>query len=297
MKMDDGSLHAHLAIEKKTALGEGSVWNQKTGELYWVDIEEGIFYTYNPKSGAERRFIMGQRIGTVVPATNGNAIVALQDGVYEFNMVTQEKKLLVSPEDEALGNRFNDGKCDPMGRLWAGTLNLQGKKNKAALYRIKAPGKATRMLDRVSISNGICWSLDSKTMYYIDTPTCRVRAFDFDMESGNISHGRTAIDIVKDMGFPDGMTIDATGMLWIALWKGGCVTQWNPDTGTLLRKITVPALNVTSCAFGGDDLDTLYITSASVDMSPEEKARYPLAGSLFKAIPGVCGTPSFFFGE
>ncbi|HEY4654146.1 MAG TPA: SMP-30/gluconolactonase/LRE family protein [Cyclobacteriaceae bacterium] len=288
-------LKAQLVIGKKADLGEGAIWNQRTSELWWVDIEQGIFYTYNPETGVEQSFAMDQRIGTVVPSKNGNAIVALQDGIYEYNLVTRTKALIVSPEDPARGNRFNDGKCDSLGRLWAGTLNLEDKEGVAALYRIESSGKASRMLSNVSCSNGICWSHDNKTMYYIDTPTGMVQAFDFDLSEGTISNGRIAIRIPREMGLPDGMTIDARGMLWIALWNGSCVTQWEPGSGRLLSRISVPAFNVTSCAFGGKDLDTLYITSASVDTPPGEKEKFPLAGSLFKAVPGVSGVPSFFF--
>lgn len=294
---DEGAHAVQIAIRKQSDLGEGAVWNQKTGQLYWVDIERGIFYAYDPVREVEKDYQMGQRIGTVVPARNGNVIVALQDGVYEFDMTSQRKTLLASPESPKLGNRFNDGKCDPAGRLWVGTLNIEGQKEIAALYRIEPSGEASLMLDGITVSNGVCWSLDWKTMYYIDSPTGVVQAFDYDVRSGNISHGRVAVQVPAELGFPDGMTIDETGNLWIAHWMGSCVAQWDPGNGKLIRKIPVPALNVTSCAFGGDHLDTLYITTASIDMPPGGKEKYPLAGSLFKVVPGVRGIPAFFFAN
>lgn len=285
-----------LPISRKADLGEGAIWNPVTEELWWVDIEQGVFYAYHPQSLVERAYEIGQRIGTVVPTANGTAVVALQDGVYEFDLATKRKNLIASPEDPALGNRFNDGKCDPMGRLWAGTYNMEDLPGRAALYRIDSSGAVERMLTGVTCSNGICWSRDNTTMYYIDTPTGVVQAFDFDLDSGGISNKRVVIRIPEEMGLPDGMTMDEHGMLWIALWKGGAVTRWNPDSGKLLGKIPLPVIHVTSCAFGGTDLDTLYVTTASVDMTPEEKAYYRLAGCVFACKTGIKGLPPFIFG-
>lgn len=292
------NLEITLAIQRKADLGEGAIWNPASGELWWVDIEKHLLYTYDPVTQKECSFDMGQRIGTVVPAHNGNAIVALQDGVYEYDPRSRQKKLVVAnPEDPSLGNRFNDGKCDPMGRLWAGTHNMQDIEGRAALYQIDAAGKLTKMLTGVSCSNGICWSQNNSTMYYIDTPTRKLQAFDFDPASGQIANRRDIIHFPAALGMPDGMTMDEHGMLWIAMWKGGSVTRWDPDTGELLQSIPVPAINITSCAFGGEDLDTLYITSASVDMTPEERLYYPLAGCVFSCKPGIKGLPACFFGD
>lgn len=284
-----------LVIDSKSDLGEGAIWNYKTGELMWINITGKILNIYNPKIGDNKEMFTGQMIGTVVPTESGNLLVALQNGFYQLDPKTGTKKLIVDPEEDILTNRFNDGKCDPSGRFWAGTLSLNGEVGVAALYRLDPDSSVHKMIEDVSISNGIVWSQDSKKMYYIDTPTQKVVRYDFDNETGEISNSDVAFEISQELGSPDGMTIDSEGNLWIALWGGSAVGCWNPETGKLIRKIEVPAKNVTSCAFGDDDLGTLYITSARQDTNEEELKKFPLAGGVFKTRPGVQGVKAFFF--
>jgi sugar lactone lactonase YvrE len=200
--------------------------------------------------------------------------------------------LLVSPEKELTRNRFNDGKCDPAGRFWVGSM---GPRYQASLYRITANGTCDKMVDSVTISNGIVWTADKKTMYYIDTNTGEVRAFDYDNSTGDIANSRVVIKFPSGIGMPDGMSIDAEGMLWIAHWGGYCVGRWNPATGKMIAKIEVPAPNVTSCAFSGKNLDVLYITTASTGMSANDLIKYPDSGKLFVANPGVKGVKANLF--
>jgi len=284
-----------LVIDSKSDLGEGAIWNDKTNELYWVDITGKILNIYNPATGNNKELFTGQMIGTVVPGESGKVLVALQNGFYSLDPGTGTKKWIANPEEDLPDNRFNDGKCDPAGRFWAGTLNMSGKKGAAALYRLNLDGTVTKMIDNVSISNGIVWSNDHQKMYYIDTPTQKVMGYDYDNETGNISNPETAIEIPAEMGSPDGMTIDSDGNVWVALWGGSAVGCWNPETGKLVRTINVPAKNVTSCAFGGPELETLYITTARQATSDEELKKFPLAGGVFKTIPGVKGAKAFFF--
>jgi sugar lactone lactonase YvrE len=164
-----------------------------------------------------------------------------------------------------------------------------------SVYKISATGETIKMIDSVTISNGIVWTKDASTMYYIDTPTQNIQAFDFDVTTSTLSNERTVVRISQAIGFPDGMAIDEEDMLWVGLWNGNAVGRFNPKTGELISKIEVPAHNVTSCTFGGKNLDKLYITTASVDMTEDEKTKYPLAGSLFVADPGVKGVPGEFF--
>lgn len=152
-----------------------------------------------------------------------------------------------------------------------------------------------KMLDSVTISNGIVWTKDKKTMYYIDTPTKHIRAFDFDAKTSMISNERIAVVVDEALGFPDGMTIDADDKLWVGLWNGNAVVRFDPVSGSLMTKIEVPAHNVTSCSFGGENLETLFITTASLDMTEEEQKKYPLAGSLFQVNPGVKGVEGNYF--
>jgi sugar lactone lactonase YvrE len=290
-----------LFLDVKNKLGEGAIWNHKTQELWWVDIEGFLLNTYNPTTKKQRTIDVKEHIGTVVPSRDGNsAIIALRTGVYNLNMETEEKTFLVNPESADSGTRLNDGKCDPAGRLWVGSMHFNQTKYAANLFQIQ-PNRDTvlsrTMQDSVTISNGIIWSLDEKTMYYIDTDRGNVRAYDYDKTTGDISKERVIITVSDTLGYPDGMTIDSEGMLWIALWNGDCVTRWNPNTGELLQKIEVPAHNITSCAFGGENLETLYITTARLDMTEAELAAKPLSGGVFKVNPGVRGVESYFFGQ
>lgn len=284
-----------LVMDTKSALGEGAIWNYKTGELYWVNITAEILNIYNPKTSQNKELFTGQMIGTVVPSESGKALVALENGIYQMDVVTGSKIFVINPEESISGNRFNDGKCDPAGRFWAGTLNMDGEKEKAALYRIETDGTAIKVIDSVSVSNGIAWSSNQDRLYYVDTPTGKIMAYDYNNETGAINNGIPVVEISPDMGFPDGMTIDKAGNLWIALWGGSAVGCWNPETGQLIKKIEVPALNVTSCAFGDDDLGTLYITTARQNTNEDILKKYPHAGGLFKVRPGVKGVNAYFF--
>ena len=289
--------HAILVHKINSQLGEGAFWNHKTQELYWVDIEGKLLHIYNPATKVNTSFATPSKIGTVVPKNSEEAVVALQDGVYTINIKSGDISLLSDIENDKLENRFNDGKCDPSGRLWVGSMALDEAKYSGSLYMIDESGKTELKIDSVTISNGIVWSANQKTMYYIDTPTAKIRAFDFDNANGNISNERVVVELNDSLGYPDGMAIDEENMLWVGMWNGNAVIRFDPNTGKILSKIKVPAHNVTSCAFGGKNLDTLYITTASVDMTPEEHAKFPLAGSLFKAVPGVKGVKSVFFGK
>lgn len=291
------SSEVELVIDSKSELGEGAIWNDRTGELMWVNIKGKILNFYNPASGLNKEMLTGQMVGTVVPAESGQVLVALQNGIYSLDPETGTKKLLADPEADKPDNRFNDGKCDPAGRLWAGTMSLVGAKQAGALYRFDPDTSVHKMVDGVGTSNGIVWSADKTKMYYIDTPTRQVMGYDYDNETGAISHPKVAVEIPEGAGYPDGMTIDEEDHLWVALWGGSAVACFNPENGELIRKIEVPAKNVTSCAFGGNDLGTLYITTARESTSDEDLQKFPHAGGVFKIRPGVKGVKAFFFND
>lgn len=286
-----------LVIDSKSDLGEGAIWNYKTGELIWINITGKILNFYNPKTENNKEMFTGQLIGTAVPTNNENVLVALQNGIYSLNPLTGTKKIIVNPEEDLPNNRFNDGKCDPAGRFWVGTMSMNGQENEGALYRLDSDTTTHKMIEKVSISNGIVWSLDNKKMYYIDTPTQKVMAYNYNNKTGEISNPELAVEVPKDMGSPDGMTIDSNGNIWVALWGGAAVACWNPETGKLLDKIEVPAKNVTSCAFGDDDLQTLYITTARTDSGKGDLEKYPNAGGVFKIRLDVKGIEAFFFAN
>jgi len=288
---------AVLEYQIKTLLGEGAFWHYGRNKLYWVDIEARQVHIYDPKKRINKSYQTPSMVGTIVPTTRGNVLVALQDGIYKLNLKTGQYDLFSNVEADITTNRFNDGKCDPAGRLWVGSMALDQKEYEANLYRIDGTGKAILMKDSITISNGIVWTKDEKTMYYIDTPTGQIKAYDYDRTTGDIKNERVAVEVPTSLGFPDGMAIDENDHLWVGLWNGNAIAHFDPITGELVSKIEVPAHNVTSCAFGGKKLDTLYITTSSLDMTPEEKEKYPLAGSLFKAVPGVKGARSKVFDE
>ena len=291
------TMKAELCFEIKSQLGEGAFWDHQEQRLYWVDIEGKKAHIYDPALNQNITFDTPSRIGTIVPKNKEAAVIALEDGIYMINTSNGEITLLSDVEAKMTYNRFNDGKCDPNGNLWIGSMHLDQSEPKGNLYKVDQKGLAKKMLDSVTISNGIVWTKDKGTMYYIDTPTGHIRAFDFDAENSTISNERIAVIIPESLGFGDGMTIDAEGKLWVGLWNGDVVARFDPLSGKLMEKIEVPAHNVTSCTFGGKDFDTLYITTSSLDMTEEEKIKYPLAGSLFMVKPGVVGVAGNFFGK
>lgn len=295
IEVTETSSLARLEYQFKAKLGEGAYWNHQTQEFYWVDILGKELHIYNPATKVDRSLPTPSRIGTVVPQSDSTAVVALDDGVYIMNTNTGEITVLSEVEKEMTVNRFNDGKCDPNGNLWVGSMHLKESAALGSVYKISSTGETTKMIDSVTISNGIVWTKDASTMYYIDTPSAEIKAFDYDKNTATISNERTAVKVPVEMGFPDGMAIDEEDMLWVGLWNGNGVVRFDPSTGNLLSKIEVPAHNVTACAFGGPNLDKLYITTASVDMTKEESIKYPMAGSIFVADPGVKGVKSDFF--
>jgi sugar lactone lactonase YvrE len=285
-------LKANLLLDAHASLGEGAIWNQEEEILYWVDIEQGILKLFNPSTRLEEDYNLGKRVGTVVPYKKREVIVALEDGVYHYNLDQDSLTYITNPESNKPDNRFNDGKCDPAGRFWFGSMSLVGKRRNSALYCLDLDGQVRKMVDSVTISNGIVWSLDHTKMYYIDTPTRVVKEYRYDNNTGNIQFIRNAVIFPQGIGSPDGMTIDENGMLWIAHWGGSCVGCWNPENGELVIKIEVPVLNVTSCAFGGKNLEELFITTASTGIREKELIKYPNRGGLFVVRPGVKGIPS-----
>lgn len=280
----------HLFAAQNT-LGEGAIWDERIQKWYFIDIEEGYLFSYRPDSSAISQWQMNAKIGTVVPTqTPGGVVVALQNGIYHINFITGKKRFLTHPEADKPSNRYNDGKCDPQGRLWVGSMAQSGKEAAGALYRISPfPLTYRNMLSPVSISNGIVWSPDGKTMYYVDSPTRKILAFDFEGSTGNIKNQRVCVEIPESMGVADGMAIDADGKLWTAQWGGACVARWDPETGKLIGKVNVPAPHVTSVSFGGKNLDQMLITTARQGLSEAQLGQFPQSGDLFLAQPGVKG--------
>ncbi len=282
-------MQVKLIVEARATLGEGPAWDEKTQTLYWLDILEKRIY-----AGTELLTQVDEFIGCLAPCKNGHLILGKRASFVEFDPVSSQQTVLVTL-DESATNRVNDGKCDPAGRFLAGTMDMNEKDPTGSFYSFD--GASTRTLFRdVTISNGMAWSPDYKTFYYIDTPTCEVRAYDYDVKTGEIANRRRAFEVPKSLGWADGMTSDVEGNLWIAMWGGAQVTRWDPRTGQLLEQISVPALQSSCPVFGGKDRNELYVTSARKGMSEADLNKYPLSGGLFKVVTKHEGMPTFEFG-
>jgi len=282
-------MKVELLFDAKAELGEGPVWDARTQTLYWLDILNKRIY-----ANTDILIESDEFIGCLAPRKNGGLIFTKRFSFWTFEPDASRSTLLSALTDEPSNNRFNDGKCDPRGRFLAGTMDMGEKDPNGSLYSFD--GKSvTKLLNNVTISNGMAWSSDYKTFYYIDTPTREVKAFDFDLETGAIANPRVVVYVPESLGWPDGMTSDAQGNLWIAIWGGAQVTKWNPNTGQLLEQIPVPAKNVSSCVFGGRDMNELYITSARKGLDKAALEGYPLTGGLFRLETKVEGMPTFEF--
>lgn len=267
--------------DKVTVWGEGPIWHQE--KLWYVDIEAHDIVCYDPQTRQHQTHAVGQRIGTIVPRQGGGLAWAGDQGFFVMDHWQGPSRQIIDPEAHLPDNRFNDGKCDPAGRFWAGSICL-AKRPEAALYCLHPDGRCERKFAPVTNSNGIVWSRDAGTMYYIDTPTKKVRAFDFDAASGQLSGERVIWDTASLEGSPDGMAIDDADRLWVAFCHGGCVLAYDPASGKVLERIEVPSIETTACAFGGADFGDLYITSGLKPGLSE-----PLGGRLFVCRPGAKG--------
>ncbi|HSI65400.1 MAG TPA: SMP-30/gluconolactonase/LRE family protein [Candidatus Saccharimonadia bacterium] len=269
--------------------GEGPIWHRN--RLLYVDIEAHKVAAYYPETGEEKIWDVKQRVGTVVPRQGGGLVFAGDLGFYYLNEDPTNVTPIADPEAAIETNRFNDGKCDAAGRFWAGTMHLGPKREAtASLYCLHANLRVEKKFGPVTVSNGIVWTADNSTMYYIDTPRRNVLAFDFDLSSGKISNERVAFKTTDHEGSPDGMTIDAKDRLWVAFCHGSAVKCFDPKTGAVLAEVALPCREVTACAFGGPELKDLYITTGTPGSDVE-----PLAGRLFVAHTDVEGVPSHSF--
>jgi sugar lactone lactonase YvrE len=285
-----------FALDARADLGEGPAWEPRTGCLYWVDIHAGHLHIFNPQEGVDRHIDVGEFLGCAAPRDSGGLVLGLRNGFATLDLSTEKLTRLVNPEPHLPGNRFNDGKCDPAGRFLAGTMDDAETKASGSLYSLAPDGTLKTLVTGTRISNGLAWSPDYRTFYYIDTPTRTVMAYDYDLATGDIANPRPVVTVPPEMGWPDGMTSDTEGMLWVALWGGAKLARWNPATGQLLEQIPFPAFNVSSCCFGGPDLTDIYVTTARQGMTPEQLTKYSLSGGLFRIKTNIQGMPTFTFG-
>lgn len=286
-------MNVETYTEYTAQLGEGPLFFE--GDFYWVDLMSGKLMSKD-LGGVEKTLYDNKDnpVTSIVPGKDGVFRITLANGFarYENGEVVFENSFKLS--DPLI--RFNDGKCDSLGNFWAGTMDKSEVTPKGALYAFKADKSLVQILAGVTVSNGMCWSADQETLYYIDSPTKRVRAFDLDPINLTVSNRRSIFKLEDKDVFPDGMCIDLEGNLWVALWGGSAVICIDPQTGETLTQIDIPCLRVTSCCFGGASFDQLFITTASKNMTEKDWERYPDSGKVFKVTPGVIGLPADTYG-
>ena len=286
------AIRPDVAVHGSDLLGEAPVWLAAERRLMWVDGSGRAIQWLDPSTGWVDRMELETEIGAAAPAPDGELVAALR---HEFARIDRSRAVtrIASVEAGLPGNRMNDGKCDSAGRFWAGSWAVDLSPS-GALYRLELDGSVSTMLQPVTCSNGLGWSADDRLMYYIDSTTYRVDVFDYDAEPGDIGGRRALVEIPEAEGMPDGLTVDADGCVWVALWGGSSVRRYDPS-GRLDMVVEVPTSNVTCCTFGGPDLRDLYITTAREDLAPDLLAAQPEAGSLFVCRPGPAGVEPYLY--
>ncbi|MCD4752565.1 MAG: SMP-30/gluconolactonase/LRE family protein [Anaerolineaceae bacterium] len=286
---------AKLLYDAKAALGEGPAWDMRVKKLYWVNIDGAEVHVFNPETGEDRVIDLSNQfshIGAVAPTSNPDKVLIAPDlKIALLDLVTEEVEILAEVAGD--NERFNDGKCGPAGNFIVGTMHASEPLGK--LYNYNSEADVAFVQDGVKTSNGLGWSPDYRTMYYVDSKYKEVYAFDYDLETGMLSNKRAAFKLPEGDYSPDGLTTDKEGMIWLAWWKGFCVTRWNPETGEMIGKVVVPAPQVTACCFGGEEMKALFITTARTGLNEETLEKYPHAGSLFVLETDVEGQPTWEF--
>ena len=282
-------------------LGESPFWHPDEAALYWVDIPGKRLHRFHAASSAHLQWQFDSEPGCVAPLAGGRLLLAMRDGLFRFDPASGERERLSAPPYDPAQQRFNDGKADPQGRLWVGTIFDARTAAAAALYRWAGAG-FERMAGDMTVSNGLAFSPDGGTMYWCDTPSHRVMAYDFDGANGSISRPRVLVqfdlhpesgDLSTYGGRPDGAAVDSEGAYWCAMYEGQRLLRLAPD-GRVLQELTLPVRCPTMPCFGGADLRTLYVTTASAGRSAAERASQPLAGCVLSLRVDVPGLPVHF---
>ena len=283
------SLQFDLFSDYSCELGEGPFWDSKKSRLHWVDIIGEKIISQNLDGSNIHALEVDGNPGCVVFSDEGTMVTGVDNQISSFDGDGNLLKVLADTK-EGSGLRFNDGKCDPTGRFWIGSMDRKEKNKLGSLYSWNSIEGLVNREQGVTVSNGMGWSPDNSLFYYIDSPTREVSVYDIDLSTGSINNKRRFISFTEEDGFPDGMTIDNDGRLWIAFWGGSKIMCVNPDSKAIEELVSFPVSKITSCAFGGEKMDRLFITSAKVQVNEEDE---PMAGKTFIVSPGVKGQPSF----
>ncbi|MEH2347366.1 MAG: SMP-30/gluconolactonase/LRE family protein [Nostoc sp.] len=286
-----GQYPLHNVLEARARLGEGPMWDSTRKLLYWVDIFNYRVHQFNPATRENRFFDVGDVVGAIATTGADTLIMLLRHHLAFLNTQTGVVTPILEIEANLPDNRLNDGKCDPQGRFWFGSMSTL-EKPQASLYRYDKDGSLHLIETGLTISNGLGWSPDQKTFYLTDSPQQKIYAYDFNSITGSITNRRIFVDLTHEYFHPDGLTIDSEGHIWSAMWGGWCVIRFNPKGEEILR-IKLPVQLPTSCAFGGEDLRTLYITTASVGLSQAEIDKNLYSGDLFALQTDVTGLPAY----
>jgi sugar lactone lactonase YvrE len=283
-------------LDARARLGEGPVWDTVHQMLFWVDVYNHRVHQFDPATGQDRYFDTGEVVSAIALTTSpDHLLIALKESLAQLDLLTGDIQSLAQLNlTNRVDTRCNDGKCDPQGRFWIGTVS--DTPEQAALYRYDPDGSLTLMETGLTISNGLGWSPDGTIFYLTDSFQHKIFAYDFDGTSGAISNRRVLVDLRDESVEPDGLTIDTQGNIWSALWDGWAVACFDPN-GQELFRVKMPVPRPTSVTFGGSNLNELYITSASVGLSQKEVQAYPTAGDMFRLTTGSQGLPSYSFGN
>ena len=284
-------MDVELVLDAGAEVGEGPAWDGRSGSLVWVDITGCAVHLLDPSTGADQVFGVAQHVGAAVPRRAGGLALALRGGFGTLDLESGAVEQIADTEMDNPDNRMNDGKCDSAGRMWAGSMSYSETGRAGSLYRLERDHSVVKVLSGVGLSNGLGWSPDDRLMYHTDSLARTISVYDFDAAGGTLSGGRPLIEAAPEEGTPDGMAVDAEGCLWVCFWGGSAVRRYSPE-GALLAEIRLPVAQVTSCAFGGEHLTDLYITSAARGLTPEQLSEQPGAGGVFRCRPGVAGLPT-----
>ncbi len=288
------SVKVEVFADLRADVGEAPHWDDRTRSLLFVDLTAGAVFRYDQSGVKLGSFSVGQDVGAVVPRRDGGLVLAVRDGIAVASDTGQGFELTAPVERDVPGNRMNDAKCDPAGRLLAGTMAYDLSPHAAALYRVEPDWSFGQVVRGVTQSNGIAWSPDGSRMYFIDSATQGIDVFDYDTGTGSAGNRRRLVTIDAVRGIPDGMTADDRGNLWVACFGGAAVHCYSP-AGEQLDEVFFPVSQVTSCAFGGPGLADLYVTTAAYRLSAGRLKREPHAGATFVCRRGAVGLPASSF--